>query len=64
MSYDELLTRISVATELNSVVAKTKGLRVSASCEGEQRGTYLLGLAWRYGIVLQLGFILIDWLVS
>ncbi|TLD09629.1 hypothetical protein PspLS_11713 [Pyricularia sp. CBS 133598] len=61
MSYDELLTRISVATEWNSFAAKTKGLRVSASCETEQRGTYLLGLAWRYGIVLQLG---VDWLVS
>ena len=63
-TYNNLLTCMITGREWSHFAWQRKGLRVSSSPKGHQRGTYALSLPYRYAIFV-LGFsAILHWLVS
>lgn len=62
--YNDILTRISLASEWASYGKKRKGVRVSSSPESLQRSAYFLQFPYRFGIPLVVVSEVMHWPIS
>lgn len=63
-NYNALYTSLSMATEWDRLGGEYKGLRVSSTSRGAQRGTYFLQLPYRYSLPLLVFSGALHWLIS
>lgn len=63
-AYNSIFASMAVGVEWQTYASNRKGLRVSASPEGDQRSSYFLSLPYRFGVPLMVIAAMLHWLVS